>query len=52
MNDMFQTECEEWIKTANVLIQEAGGESDLPADVSPQVKCFALYMYLAPTFNS
>ncbi|XP_063688030.1 axonemal dynein light chain domain-containing protein 1-like isoform X4 [Bolinopsis microptera] len=31
----LETECEEWIKTANMLIQEAGGESDLlPAETS------------------
>jgi len=30
----LETECEEWIKTANMLIQEAGGESDIPPEVS------------------
>ncbi|KAL5250145.1 hypothetical protein ACHWQZ_G016019 [Mnemiopsis leidyi] len=33
----LETECEEWIKTANMLIQEAGGESDMPAETSSMV---------------
>ena len=36
MFSILQTECEEWIKTANMLIQEAGGESDLIPATSEQ----------------